>query len=197
MGQGLSSGAVLGTALSMAAVPARTTLANHVFIAATGAGIGLAVDFTSDCLAKEGKIMIHRDVVLNAQDVLRHVYTFYAPCESNALARALRQKHEWLVLESHGHKFYTVQKCPSTGDVVMDMRLSLRAANDVGLTAAGRPTQTGEIQQRRADMEFDIPSDVQVAYMIAWLRKEDPRWAFSTENSRQFTTRARYALNDF
>ncbi|GET93750.1 hypothetical protein, conserved [Leishmania tarentolae] len=197
MGQGLSGGAVLGTALSLAAVPARTSLANHALIVSTCAGIGLALDFTSDCLAKEGKVMIHRDVVLNAHDVLRHVYTFYAPCDSNAMAKMFRQKHEWLVLESHGRKFYIVQKCPGTGDVVMNMRLSLRAANDVGLAAAGRPTQTGEIQQHRADMEFDIPSDVQVAYMIAWLRKEDPRWAFSTENSRQFTTRARYALNDF
>ncbi|EPY39169.1 hypothetical protein AGDE_04760 [Angomonas deanei] len=79
----------------------------------------------------------------------------------------------------------------------MDMRLSLRGANDLGLVAAGRPTQTGEIQLHRPDMEFDLPNDVQVAYMIAWLRKEDPRWALSTENSRQFTTKARYALNDF
>jgi hypothetical protein len=197
MGQGLGGGALIGTALSMAAVPARTSLPNHLAIIATGAGLGLVLDFTSDCLAKEGKICIHRDVVIHAQDVLRHVYTFYAPCESNAMAKLFHQKHEWLVLESEGRRYYTVQKCPASGNVVMDMRLSLRAANDLGLVAAGRPTQTGEIRQHRADMEFDIPSDVQVAYMIAWLRKEDPRWSFSTENSRQFTTRARYALNDF
>lgn len=76
------------------------------------------------------------------------------------------------------------------------MRNSFRAANDVGLIAAGRPTHTGEVRQHRADMEFDIPSDVQVTYVIAWLWKEDPRWVFSTDNSRRFTTRARYTLND-
>lgn len=197
MGQGLGAGTVAGTALSMAVAPARTTVANHIFIIASGASLGLAVDFTSDCLAKQGKILIHRDVVLNAQDVIRHVYTFYAPCESNKISKLICQKHEWLVLESHGRRFYTVQKCPATGNVTIDLRMSLRAANDLGLIAAGRPTQTGEIRQHRADMEFDVPSDISVAYMIAWLRKEDPRWSFSTENSRHFTTRARYAINDF
>ncbi|EPY27880.1 hypothetical protein STCU_03437 [Strigomonas culicis] len=197
MGQGLGGGAIMGTALSMAAAPAKLSMANHMCIIAVGAGAGLAVDFASDCAAKEGKVIIQRDVVLQAEDVLRHVYTFYAPCEANALSRFFRQKHEWVVLESERRRFYTVQKWPANGNITMDVRTSLRSANDVGLVAAGRPTQTGEIQQHRADMKFDVPSDVQVAYMIAWLRKEDPRWAFSTENSRQFATKVRYALNDF
>ncbi|CCW63235.1 unnamed protein product [Phytomonas sp. EM1] len=197
MGQGLGGGTLIGSALSLAATPAHLTLANHLNIIATGAGLGLAVDFTSDCFAKEGKIVIHRDVVLNADDVLKHVYTFFAPCHSNRIAKLIHQKHEWLVLESHSRKFYTVQKSPENGNVMMNVRSSLRSANDVGLIVAGRPTQTGETRQHRRDMEFDIPSDVPVAYMIAWLRKEDPRWGFSTENSRQFVTRARLALIDY
>lgn len=197
MGQGLSGGFLLGTAGSMAFAPSRMSMANHLLIIACGAGAGLALDFTSDLLAKEGKITIHREVVLNAEDIVRHVYTFYAPCESNKFASLFRQKHEWLVLESHSRRFYTVQKWPATGNVTIDARTSLRSANDVGLIAAGRPTQTGETRQHRADMEFDVPNDVPIAYVIAWLRKEDPRWAFSTENSRQFTTRARYSLNDY
>lgn len=188
---------MVGTAASIVMLPASMTLANHIAVISGGAAAGLAFDFVGDCMAKEGKVIIHRDVMLNAEDILRHVYTFYAPCESNPVSKLVRQKHEWLVLESHGRRFYTVQKWPANGNVTMDQRTSLRAANDIGLTAAGRPTQTGEIRQHRADMEFDIPSDVPVAYMIAWLRKEDPRWAFSTENSRHFTTRARYALNDY
>lgn len=197
MGQGLGGGTMVGACLSVATLPIHLSVADHLLILAAGSACGLGLDFTSDCLAKEGKIVIHRDVVLNAEDILRHVYTFYAPCQSNAMAKVFRQKHEWLVLESASRRFYTVQKSPETGNVLMDMRTSLRSANDIGLTAAGQPAHTGEIRQHRADMEFDIPNDVPVAYMIAWLRKEDPRWAFSTENSRQFTTRARYALNDF
>lgn len=197
MGQGLGGGFLAGTVLSLGVAPARMPLANHLLIIASGAGVGLTADFLGDCLAKEGKVSVHREVVLNAEDVVRHVYTFYAPCESNPLARWFRQKHEWLVLESHSRRFYTVQKWPGNGNVSIDVRRSLRSANDVGLTAAGRPTQTGELRQHRADMDFDVPNDVPIAYVIAWLRKEDPRWAFSTENSRQFTTRARYALNDY
>ncbi|CCW70061.1 unnamed protein product [Phytomonas sp. Hart1] len=197
MGQGLGGGTLFASALSLAAYPAHLALANHILIVATGAGLGLAVDFTADCLAKEGKIVIHRDVVLGANDILKHVYTFIAPCHSNHVAKLIHQRHEWLVLESHSRKFYTVQKSPENGNVMMDVRNSLRSANDIGLVVAGRPTLSGEIRQHRKDMEFDIPFDVPVAYMIAWLRKEDPRWAFSTENSRQFVTRARLALNDY
>ncbi|KEG10296.1 hypothetical protein DQ04_03921060 [Trypanosoma grayi] len=197
MGQGLTCGATLGAAASISALPIRLTVADHLSICAVGAGCGLCIDFISDCCAKEGRVVIHRDVVLQAQDVLRHVSTFYTTCESNHVARFFRQKHEWLVLESHGHRYYTVQKSPATGDILMDVRNSLRAANDLGLGVAGRPIHTGEVRQHRTDMEFDLPNDLQVAYMIAWLRKEDPRWSFSTENSRGFTTRARYALLDF
>lgn len=197
MGQGLGCGVLVGTAATMASAPLQMPITSHLMILAGSSAAGLAVDFTSDMLAREGKVVINREVVLNANDVVKHVYTFYCPCESNPLAKAFRQKHEWLVLESHERRFYTVQKAPATGNVCLDVRMSLRSANDLGLIAAGRPTQTGEIRQQRADMEFDLPNDVLVAYMIAWLRKEDPRWAFSTENSRHFTTRARYALHDF
>lgn len=197
MGQGLGAGALMGVGASMAVAPAQISFANHVLIATAGAGLGLSVDFISDCCAKNGKVVIHREVVLKAQDALRHVYTFYAPFEPLRFSSRIRQKHEWLVLESHSHRFYTVQKSPSTGNIHMDVRLSLRAANDLGLVIANRPTHTGEIRQHRADMDFDLPNDVPVAYMIAWLRKETPRWSLTTENSRHFTTKARYALNDF
>lgn len=197
MGQALGAGVLGGTCLSMAVAPAKLSMANHILIASCGAGAGLAVDFASDCLAKSGKVVIHRDVLLNAQDALRHVYTFYAPCEANKISALIRQKHEWLVLESHSRRFYTVQKSPANGNIHMDVRHSLRAANDLGLHVANRPQQTGEVRQHRADMEFDLPNDVPVAYMIAWLRKEEPRWSLTTENSRHFTTKARYALNDF
>ncbi len=173
------------------------SLAKHLSIIGAGTLAGLSVDFASDCSAKVGKPIIHRDVVLNATDILRHVSTFYAPCESVPVSRWMRQKHEWLLLESHTHKYYVVQKDPATGNLLMDMRLSPRTANDLGLAVAGRPTHTGEIRQHRADQEFDLPNDLQVAYVIAWLRKEDPRWSFSTENSRHFTTKLRAALNDF
>ncbi|KAG8347737.1 hypothetical protein TRVL_01423 [Trypanosoma vivax] len=188
---------MVGTALSISALPARVTLSDHLGICAAVSACGLAVDFASDCFAKEGRVIIHRDVLLKARDVLRHVSTFYSPCESNRASQLFRQKHEWVVLESHGQCYYVVQKNPATGDVLMDVRNSLRAANDVGLTVAGRPAHTGEIRHHRTDVEFDLPNDLQVAYVIAWLRKEDPRWAFSTENSRHFTNRLRYALMDF
>ncbi|KAH9578224.1 hypothetical protein LSM04_008521 [Trypanosoma melophagium] len=197
MGQGLTCGATLGTALSISALPARISLPSHLGICAAGAGCGLCIDFISDCCAKEGRVIIHRDVVLHAQDVLRHVSTFYTVCETNPVSKFFQQKHEWLVLESHGQRYYVLQKNPATGDVLMDVRNSLRGANDLGLKVAGRPMHTGEMRQHRVDCEFDLPNDLLVAYMIAWMRKEDPRWSFSTENCRHFTTRARYALNDF
>lgn len=197
MGQGFVSGVMVGTTSSLMVAPMQLSLVNHILISAGGAGVGLLIDLLSDCVAREGKIVVHRNVVLNAEDRLCHVYTFYSRCESNPLSKLLMQKHEWLVLESHGHRFYTVQKSPINGDVMMDVRTSLRSANDLGLSIAGRPTLSGEIRQHRVDMEFDLPYDVSVAYMIAWLRKEDPRWSFSTENSRHFTARARYALSDF
>ncbi|CBH15860.1 uncharacterized protein TEOVI_000687800 [Trypanosoma equiperdum] len=197
MGQGLTGGAMAGAALSITALPLRLTLADHLGICGAATACGLALDFASDCCSKEGRVIIHRDVLLKAQDPLRHLSTFYTTCESNRMARLFRQKHEWVVLESHGQQYYVVQKNPATGDVLMDVRNSLRAANDVGLQVAGKPMHTGEIRQHRMETEFDLPSDLQVAYVIAWLRKEDPRWAFSTENSRQFTARVRYALMDF
>lgn len=190
-------GSTAGMALSIASLPVRMSLVDHTFIIASAAACGLGADFLSDCLAKEGKIVIHRDVVLNAEDILRHVRTFYAPCHVNPVSKFLGQKHEWLVLESHTNRFYVLQKCPHKGNVTLDMRMSLRSANDVGLITAGRPTQTGEIEHHRSDMKFDVLSDVPVAYVIAWARKEDPRWSLSTENARHFTTRARYALNDY
>lgn len=197
MGQALGAGSLVGMAASMAVAPAHLSLANHALIVSCGAGVGLATDFASDCFAKTGRIIIHRDVVLQAQDTLRHVYSFYAPCRANRFTSFIRQKHEWLVLESEKQLFYTVQKSPVNGDIYMDVRRSLRAANDLGLRVAQVPQHTGEVRQHRNDMEFDVPSDVPVAYMIAWLRKEEPRWSTTTENSRHFTSRARYAINDF
>lgn len=197
MGQALGAGALAGVGLSMALAPARLSFLDHLLVGTVGAGIGLSLDFASDCFAKTGKVVIHRDVVRQAQDILRHVYTFYAPCEANQVAAIIRQKHEWLVVESASQRFYTLQKSPATGNLHLDVRNSLRAANDLGLTIANRPLHMGEVRQHRADMEFDIPNDVPVAYMIAWVRKEDPRWSLTTENSRHFTTRARYALHDF
>nr|CCC93889.1 conserved hypothetical protein [Trypanosoma congolense IL3000] len=197
MGQGLTCGAMVGAAASVSALPVRLTMADHLGICAVGAACGLAVDFASDCLARDGRVIIHRDVLLKSNDVLRHASSFYAICESSPATRLLRQKHEWVVLESHKRQYYVVQKNPATGDVLMDVRNSLRAANDVGLQVAGRPLHTGETKQHRVDTDFDLPNDLQVAYMIAWLRKEDPRWAFSTDNSRQFASRVRYALMDF
>jgi hypothetical protein len=197
MGQGLGCGTAAGVFTSLAIAPSGPSFQNQLMISAAGAGLGLCVDLVSDIHAKSGKVLVHKDVVLQASDVLRHVYTFYAPCETNPVSRIVRQKHEWCVLESHSHRFYTVQKWPKTGDVSIDLRMSLRTANDIGLTCAGRPTVTGEIKLATPDCDFDLPNDLQVAYIIAWLRKEDPRWGFSTENSRHFTTRLRTALNDF
>lgn len=197
MGQGLSGGLLLGAGASVIAMPMKLGIANHFAILGTVAGAGLSVDFLSDCTAKEGKVIVHRDVVINAQDVVRHVSSYSCPCVANTPSRLFHQKHEWLILESENNKFYTVQKNPATGDLLMDVRTSVRNANDLGLKAAGRPTMGGETRLRRADHEFDLPNDLQIAYVIAWMRKEDPRWAFSTENSKHFTTKLRYALNDF
>lgn len=51
---------------------------------AAGAGTELLVDFTSDYLARERRVQIHRDAVLQADDVLRHV---------THLLRPVRVKH--------------------------------------------------------------------------------------------------------
>lgn len=197
MGQGLSCGAMagIGTSAAISGVVENGWIYGQVICATTAAGF--AVDFISDATARVGKAEIERQVILNASDSLKHVYTYYARNDSHPVSRLVRQKHEWIVLESHTHKFYTVQKSPKTGDVLINYASTLRAANDAGLSAASRPLAMGEIRQHRQDMDFDVPEDLQVAYIIAWLRKEDPRWAFSTENSKHFTTRLRYALHDF
>ena len=188
---------MIGAGASMIAMPLKMGIANHCAVVGVVAGAGLGVDFFSDCTAKDGKVIVQRDVMLNAQDVIRHVSSYTCPCDANPTSRFFRQKHEWLILESESRKYYTVQKNPATGDLLLDVRSSVRNANDLGLKVAGRPTMGGETRLRRADHEFDLPNDLQVAYVIAWLRKEDPRWAFSTENSKHFTTKLRYALNDF
>lgn len=197
MGQGLGAGATAGALAAVASSPMQPGLLNQLGIASCGGLCGLAWDFVGDMFAREGKCIIHRDVVLNATDILRHCFTFYASSDTTFLAKVVPQKHEWVVLESHSLKYYIVQKNPFTGDIMMDMRTSMRTANDLGLRVAGKPTMSGETRQMRADMDFDLPNDLQVAYVIAWLRKEDPRWAFSTENSKHFTTKLRFALNDF
>ncbi len=197
MGQGLSAGAVTGVATDLIVSGTTLDVWTHVSTLAVFSALGLSVDLVSDLTAKHGSIVIPRAVLLNASDPLKHVHSFYCHNHANWFSRMVLQKHEWVILESTTGNFYTVQKVPSTGDVAIDVGNSLRAANDYGLRAAGRPLHAGETQQHRVDMDFDVNNELQVAYVIAWLRKEDPRWAFSTENSRQFTTRLRLALQDF
>ena len=197
MGQGLSGGATFGLVANMALVPAIESLAMRGALFGGSVAAGLAVDVASDVFARKGKVEIEREVVLNASDSIKHVHTFYATNEAVPIAKLCRQKHEWLVLESHTHRFYTVQKWPATGNVALHASSTLRGACDWGLRAADRPTHGGETRQYRDDMDFDVPDDLQVAYVIAWARKEDPRWAFSTENSKHFTMRLRFALHDF
>ena len=176
---------------------AKLKFATHAAIVASTTATGLLVDFASDLTARHGRVAIERDVILNAQDALRHCYSYYGRNTVHPVSKLLHQKHEWLVLESHSYKYYVVEKCPRTGDVAIAMRSTLRAANDVGLASAGLPIHTGETRLQRMDQDFDLPSDLQVAYVIAWLRKEDPRWALTTENSRHFAMRLRLALNDY
>jgi hypothetical protein len=197
MGQGLGIGGAIGVFCSQAMTPHGIGLTKHISIAATGLFSGLAVDLASDIFAKEGKVIVERDVILNAHEVLRHCGSYYCESRANWMQALVRQKHEWVVLESETRRYYVVQKQPSTGDVTIDVRNTVRAANDVGLLAAKQPTGHGEIRLKRADQDFDLPNDLQVAYIIAWARKEDPRWAFSTENSRHMITRLRFALQDF
>lgn len=197
MGQGVSAGSVLGVMGCGILTGVNPPVTTYAAVLASLAGTGLTVDFLSDVFAKTGKVRIERDVIVNAHDVVKHVYSYYTTNDNYLLTRLLQQKHEFVVLESHSHKYYTIQKCPKSGDVSMDMRGSLRAACDCGLTAANRPTHTGEIRMQRMDHDFDVSNELQVAYCIAWLRKEDPRWAFSTENSKHFAMRLRFALNDF
>ena len=197
MGQGVSTGALVGFGSNIAVAGLLSTAYQRASLFAGCAGAGLAIDVLSDATARVGKCNVEREAVLNATDSLKHAYTFYVTNDAHPVSRMVYQKHEWLVLESHSYRFYTVQKWPGTGDVTMHCASSLRAANDWGLRAANRPTAGGETRQYRQDMDFDLPEDLQAAYVIAWLRKEDPRWAFSTENSKQFTMRLRYALHDF
>jgi hypothetical protein len=197
MGQGFSAGAVVGVAANIACGGLIETTLGRAQVFGAACAAGLAIDITSDVTARKGKLDIEREVMLNASDSLKHVYSFYVTNDAHPVAKLVRQKHEWLVLESHTHRFYTVQKWPGTGDVAMHSSSTLRGACDWGLRAAHRPTHGGEIRQYRDDMDFDVPDDLQVAYVIAWARKEDPRWAFSTENSKHFTMRLRFALHDF
>jgi hypothetical protein len=197
MGQGLSTGAVTGFVAQMCMTAYTTDIVAHgaVWGGMTLAGVG--VDFVSDACAKTGKVQIERQVLLNATDSLKNVTSFYARNDANFFTRFVGQKHEWCVLESHTKKYYIVQKEPQTGDVSIQLCKSMRQACDFGLRAANRPIMDGETQLHRTDCTFDLPEDLQVAYVIAWMKKEDPRWAFSTENSRHFCLRLRLALNDF
>lgn len=80
MGQGLAGGSVVGLSAALLSVPATKSALTSGVIACSGATIGVGLDLMSDIMAKEGKIVIHRDVILNAEDLLRHVYTFYCQC---------------------------------------------------------------------------------------------------------------------
>ena len=197
MGQGLSAGFCTGAFSNLVLTTIPLPMSTRLGLQVATTGLGLSIDLLSDLRARTGTVIIDRQVVLNATDEIRHVYSFYARNDAHPVGKLVAQKHEWVVLESFTHRFYTVQKAPATGDVRIDFAVSLRNANDHGLRIAGRPLMSGETRLHRADQEFDVSGDLQVAYVIAWLRKEDPRWAFSTENSRQFCTRLRFALNDF
>ena len=161
------------------------------------AAAGFAIDLGSDMCAKNGKVIMDRDVILQASDTLRHVSSYYTRNDANPLTSALGFKHEFVVLESDMKQYYCVQKNPATGDVICEVRPTMRQACDCGMRAAKRPGAGGEIRLRRTDHEFDLPEDLQVGYLIAWLRKEDARWSLTTENSRHFTIKLRWALNDF
>lgn len=197
MGQGLSVGCVSGFVTTICLNTVTFDFFTHgaVWAGMTAAGVG--VDFISDAFARQGKVVVDRPVILNAADTVKCCSSYYTRNDMHPLSKLVGQKHEWVVLQSHGGKYYTVQKEPKTGNVSIFMANSTRAANDIGLRAAGRPIMSGEIKQHRGDCEFDLPDDLQLAYVIAWLKKEDPRWAFSTENSKQFCLRLRTALNDF
>ena len=197
MGQAVGLCGSATCALSLGLFPAQLPFSKHMAIAGSGIVGGLAIDLASDLFAKHGKVVIEREVILNAQDVLKHCSSWYCTNDANPVSRFVQQKHEWLVLESEQRMFYAVQKNPGTGDVTIEVRNTLRAANDCGLRAAKRPLNTGEIRLHRMDHDFDLPDDLQVAYVIAWARKEDPRWGMTTENSKHFTYRLRFALNDF
>lgn len=197
MGQGVSTGAIAGVATDMMLSGMTLDFWTHATTFASCCAAGLAVDLTSDLTARTGTIVVPTKVMLNASDTLKHVSTYYCNNDSHPISRLIRQKHEWIVLEATSGHFYVVQKSPKSGDVVIDISSTVRGANDLGLKEANRPLHSGETSQPRADTEFDLPDDLQVAYVIAWLRKEDPRWALSTENSRHFATRLRMALLDF
>lgn len=197
MGQGLGSGFAAGAITNTLTFGLPFTIWDRLGIQFASVGAGLAVDLIGDLTAKTGTHVIDRSVILQASDNVRHVYSFYCRNDAHPIGKFIRQKHEWVVLESTMHKFLTVQKYPATGNVAIESWDSLRKANDCGLRAAKRPLMSGEIQLHRPEHDFDTVDDLQVAYVIAWLRKEDPRWAFSTENSRHFCTRLRWALIDF
>ena len=198
MGQGLAHGAVIGVAGNF-------LVWNCLFLSWEAVGINIlistaaggAVDLISDMAAKEGRVVIEREVILRANENLKHVYSFYATNAVYPYSRLLRQKHEWVVLESESRRFITVHKNPANGNIELTARNSLRQANDVGLIVAHQPSTSGEIRLHRRDHEFDLADDLQLAYVIAWARKEDPRWSFTTENCRHFCTKLRTALNDF
>lgn len=198
MGQGLAVGASMGTA-AVAGLHAPMMWGFYECGLAMCAGSigGLAVDFLSDCAAKKGKVLIDRESVLAAQDDLAHVYSFYGTNGCYKITSAIKQKHEFLVLESKQRRYFCVQKCPKNGNLMLEMRSNLRQAIDCGLREANQPMLSGETRMKRRDQEFDLPDDLQLAYVIAWLRKEDPRWSFTTENSRHFAVKLRTALNDF
>ena len=195
MGQALVVGAATGAIASLSIVPMKLSWTVYAGCFTSCCGAGLFADMMSDAFATEGKIRIEKEAVINASDVLEHVSSFYAPCNTHPISEFLGQKHEWLVLENSS-RFYTIQK-HSNGDISMDVRPSKRMAIDLGLKGAGRATLTGETELFTAHCKFDLPNDLQVAYLVAWLRKEDPRWSLTTENSKNFCYRLRKALNDF
>ncbi len=198
MGTGLSVGATTGflTGFSSIFVPDPTALRFAQYFALPTIA-GMSVDLTSDLFARCGKVAIEREVVLRAAEPLSQLHSFYTQNDARFSTRLIRQKHEWIVVETMKQSFISCQKCPSSGDVLLQYHRSMREACDAGLRIAKRPIQTGEIRLQRPDQEFKVANDVQVAYLIAWVRKEDPRWALTTENSRQFCHRLRTAVTDY
>eukprot|EP00759_Apiculatamorpha_spiralis_P018612 PhF_6_TR24975/c0_g1_i1/m.34369 len=197
MGQGMSGGIMLTVATQVPLFTAQFPMVQCLAAGVTTLGCGLAADIVSDATAREGRVVIPDNVLINANDTILKLHTFYCDNKAHPVAKMVKFQHEWIVMESKQRAWYTIQKTPR-GDVRFERFRTLREACDAGLRAADRPIGSGEHKHIRTDTNFLVDAqDLQVAYIIAWARKEDPRWSLTTENARHFSTRFRYAVRDF